>query len=224
MIKHDKFRQSLLDSGWCFSSVPRQSGGYFRYAQRHVRTVFICGQMPVVLLTGAVLGQGCCLPVVFTPVRTVQTVQKTRILQRSSGLVVDMPVSVQTTGLWSDSGENCGSAVAFLLQGGHCPWCAGRADSLVQVWRRQSYPTVAACPYVFLDKVVDMPSLCNGRCLVFGAKTADSPHLQFIDMVWTSLRLCSDVSCSGRCHRFSSSPDMVDIPVCTETVVRGCDA
>ena len=30
------------------------------------------------------------------------------------GLVVDMPVGVQTTGLWSDSGENCGSAVAFL--------------------------------------------------------------------------------------------------------------
>ena len=30
------------------------------------------------------------------------------------GLVVYMPVGVQTTGLWSDSGENCGSAVAFL--------------------------------------------------------------------------------------------------------------
>ena len=65
-------------------------------------------------LTGAVLGQGCCLPVVFSPVRAVQTVQKTRILQCSSGLVVDMPVGVQTTGPWSDSGENCGSAVAFL--------------------------------------------------------------------------------------------------------------
>ena len=34
--------------------------------------------------------------------------------------------------------------------------------------------------------------------------------LQFIDKVWTSLRLCSDVSRSGRCHRFSSSPDLVD--------------
>ena len=55
-------------------------------------------------------------------------------------------------------------------------------------------------------------------------KTADSLQLQFIDKVWTSLRFCSDVSCSGRCHRFSSSPDMVDIPICTETVVRGCDA
>ena len=42
MIKHDKFWQSSLDSGWCLSSVPRQSGGYFRYAQRHVRTVFNC--------------------------------------------------------------------------------------------------------------------------------------------------------------------------------------
>ena len=44
--------------------------------------------MPVVLATGAVLGQGCCLPVVFLPqlrrARGVQTVQKTRIPQRSS--------------------------------------------------------------------------------------------------------------------------------------------
>ena len=28
--------------------------------------------------------------------------------------------------------------------GGRCPWCAGRADSQVQAWRRQSSPTVAA--------------------------------------------------------------------------------
>ena len=42
--------------------------------------------MPVVLATGAVLGQGCCLPVVYENelVRTVQTVQKTWIPQRSS--------------------------------------------------------------------------------------------------------------------------------------------
>ena len=50
---HDKFWQSLLDSGWCLSSVPRQSCGYFRYAQRHVRTVFNCAildiDMPVVV-------------------------------------------------------------------------------------------------------------------------------------------------------------------------------
>ena len=54
--------------------------------------------------------------------------------------------------------------------------CAGRADSQVQVWRRQSSPTVAAVensveiPRVFLDKVVDMPLLCNDRCLVFGCR------------------------------------------------------
>ena len=36
------------------------------------------------------------------------------IPQRSFGLVVDIPVGVQTTGLWSDSGENCGSAIAVL--------------------------------------------------------------------------------------------------------------
>ena len=51
-----------------------------------------------------------------------------------------------------------------------------------------------------------------------GAENCFSPQLQFIDNVWTSVRLCSDVSRSGRCHRFSSSPDMVDIPICTETV------
>ena len=51
-------------------TAAEQSGGYIRYAQRQVRTVFN-------LVTGAVLGQGCCLPVVFLPVRTVQTVQKT---------------------------------------------------------------------------------------------------------------------------------------------------
>ena len=139
------------------------------------------------------------------------------------GLVFDMSVGVQQQGFGQTVEKTVGSAVAPLIRG-RCPRFAGRADSLVQVWRRQSSPTVAACPYVFLDKVVDMPSLCNGRCLVFGAETADSPHLQFIDKVWTSLRFCSDVSCSGRCHRFSSSPDMVDIPICTETVVRCCDA
>ena len=62
--------QQLVDFSGAFRSVPRQSGGYIRYAQRQVRTVFN-------LVTGAVLGQGCCLPVVFLPVRTVQTVQKT---------------------------------------------------------------------------------------------------------------------------------------------------
>ena len=52
------------------------------------------------------------------------------------------------------------------------PWRAGRADAQVQVWRRQSSPTVAVAeksvetPHVFLDKVVDMPVVCNNRCLV----------------------------------------------------------
>ena len=56
------------------------------------------------------------------------------------------------------------------------PGVAGHADSLVQVWRRQSSPTDAIAensveiPRVFLDKVVDMPLLCNGRCLVFGCR------------------------------------------------------
>ena len=57
-----------------------------------------------------------------------------------------------------------------FLVSGRCPWLAGRAGSLVQVWRRQLSPTDAACPHVFLDKVVDMPLLCNGRCLVFGCR------------------------------------------------------
>ena len=61
------------------------------------------------------------------------------------GLVVDMPVGVKTTGLWSDSGENCGFRSCIPLTSGRCPRCASRADSQVQVWRRQSSPTVAAC-------------------------------------------------------------------------------
>ena len=42
---------------------------------------------------------------------------------------------------------------------------AGRADSLVQVWRRQSSPTDAAYSHVFLDKVVDIPLLCSRQVL-----------------------------------------------------------
>ena len=106
---------------------------------------------------------------------------------------------VATTGLWSDSGENwfrsCSSSLVGILIpmvqtiqqiieippllfvfGGRCPRCAGRADSQVQAWRRQSSPTVAAVensvqiPRVFLDKVVDMPLLFYDRCLVFGCR------------------------------------------------------
>ena len=49
------------------------------------------------------------------------------------------------------------------------------------MWRRQSSPTVAVAeksvetPHVFLDKVVDMPVVCNNRCLVSGSA------VQFID-------------------------------------------
>ena len=34
-----------------------------------------------------------------------------------------------TTGLWSDSGENCGFRSCIPLLSGRCPWFAGRADS-----------------------------------------------------------------------------------------------
>ena len=55
---------------------------------------------------------------------------------------------------------------------------AGRTDSQVQAWMRQSSPTVAVAeksvetPHVFLDKVVDMPVVCNNRCLVSGSAGA----------------------------------------------------
>ena len=37
-------------------------------------------------------------------------------------------------------------------------------------------------------------------------------------MLWTSLWSYSDVGSRGRCLRFSSSPESVDLPVCNETV------
>ena len=51
---HDKFQQSSLDSGWCLSSVPRQSGGRCRYATEtgtHSVKLRILGwiDMPVVV-------------------------------------------------------------------------------------------------------------------------------------------------------------------------------
>ena len=51
---HDKFQQSSLDSGWCLSSVPRQSGGLCRYATEtgtHSVKLRILGwiDMPVVV-------------------------------------------------------------------------------------------------------------------------------------------------------------------------------
>ena len=59
------------------------------------------------------------------------------------------------------------------LTGGSRPFRAGRTDSQVQAWRRQSSPTVAVAeksaetPHVFLDKVVDMPVACNNRCFLW---------------------------------------------------------
>ena len=62
----------------------------------------------------------------------------------------------------------------------------------MQVWRRQSSPTVAAVensveiPRVFLDKVVDIPLLCYDRCLVSGCR---------------KLRILRSCSSSTRCGR-----------------------
>ena len=70
------------------------------------------------------------------------------------------------------------------------PRCAGRAGFQMQVWRRQSSPTVAAVensveiPRVFLDKVVDIPLLCYDRCLVSG---------------YRKLRILRSCSSSTRC-------------------------
>ena len=103
---------------------------------------------------------------------------------------------------------------------GRCPWCAGRADSQVQVWSRQSSFTVAVVeksvkiPRVFLDKVVDMPVGVQQQVLgLWLLKTADSLQLQFIDKVWTSLRFCSDVVSQWAVPQIQLSPDLVDIPV-----------
>ena len=52
---HDKFQQLPINSGWCLSSVHRQSGGYCRYAtERGTHSVTLCFfglviDMPVVV-------------------------------------------------------------------------------------------------------------------------------------------------------------------------------
>ena len=89
------------------------------------------------------------------------------------GLVVDMSVGVQRQGFGQTVEKTVGSAVAFLVSG-RCPRLAGRADSLVQVWRRQSFPTDAAYSHVFLDKVIDMPLLSNQK--TFLETNAGKPH------------------------------------------------
>ena len=92
------------------------------------------------------------------------------------------PWRLHSCSSWFSGAENCGfSAVAVPRQGGGRPLRAGRADSQVQVWRRQSSPTVAAVeksveiPHVFLDNVVDTPVFVNDR--------GYGPDVQFLDKV-----------------------------------------
>ena len=80
---------------------------------------------------------------------------------------------VCATGLWSDRGEKL-CVRSCIPRSCRCPWFPGRADSLVQVWRRHSSHTDAVYPHVFLDKVVDMPFV-NDRLLHTGGAS-----LQFI--------------------------------------------
>ena len=101
------------------------------------------------------------------------------------GLVVDLSVDVQRQGFGQTVEKTVGSAVAFLVCG-RCPgwrvvqilWCKCGGD--------QSSPTEAAYPHVFLDKVVDMPSLCHGRVLGLRCRncgfSAVAVHRQGVDV------------------------------------------
>ena len=100
------------------------------------------------------------------------------------GFVFDMSVGVQQQGFGQTVEKTVGSAVAPLIRG-RCPRFAGRADSLVQVWRRQSYPTVAACRTCSWTR--SLTCLC---CVTAGA--------------WSSvqkLRILRTCSSSTRCRR-----------------------
>ena len=68
------------------------------------------------------------------------------------GMVVDMPVGVQTTGFWSNSAENCGSAVAYS------------SEKVVDV------PAVAVH-----RQGVDVPVIMQRRSLAVGS-ASDSAH------------------------------------------------
>ena len=51
------------------------------------------------------------------------------------------------------------------------------------------------------------------------------PQLQLVRTCsWTRSLTCLRCATAGAWSSVRSSPDMVDIPICTETVVRGCDA
>ena len=71
----------------------------------------------------------------------------------------------------------------------------------------------------FLDKVV-----CARYCTTTGAcgwteqRTVEVPQLQRSDKGTMSLLCRSSSGSRGRCHRFSSSPEFVDLPVCNESL------
>ena len=87
----------------------------------------------------------------------------------------------QRQGPGSDSGEKLLLRSCIPLTRWLTSLRAGRADSQVQAWRRQSSPTVAVTeksvetPHVFLDKVVDMPVVWQQQVLSLASQ------LQFID-------------------------------------------
>ena len=116
MIKHDKYRQSLLDSGCCLSSVPRQSGGSFRSAQRHVRTVFNCAYWiltcPVVVHVKVVdisgVAQVC--EVVGNsrdPIVAARLLLHARCVQRLANMVDNFAVHRQGVGRPCDYAATC---------------------------------------------------------------------------------------------------------------------
>ena len=189
------------------SSVPRQSGGYSRYAQRHVRYVLTCPlslrQVPFLdkavvcpLSTktsryaqcklcrrrgfhSAVLGWSLTCLLVCKRQGFGQTVEKTVVpqLQFFAGHRHPDPHGPD------HSTDHRDSTVAV------CIWWS---MSLVCGSRRLSGAVAAVensveIPRVFLDKVVDMPCCATTGAWSLGAENCGSPQLQFIDKVWTSL-------------------------------------
>ena len=75
------------------------------------------------------------------------------------------------------------------------------------------------CSVQFLDKVV-----CARCCTMTGAcgwteqKTVEVPQSQCSDWGTMSLLCRSSFGCRGRCLRFSSSPEFVDLPVFNKTM------
>ena len=110
-------------------------------------------------------------------------------------------------------------------------------QSLVR--RVQTVQKVGDSTAQFLGEAVDTPFVFQRQ--VPGLfqpvlKTVEVPQLQYFQggrcpcccssstRCGRPLRFAATLSRSGRCHRFSSSPNLVDIPVCTETgFAVGCD-